>query len=105
VSTARLPGSRGRSPGNQPRAPEAVRVAYGRALRTSRENAGLTLVQLGARVGLSIAALSRYENGEVLPADEVQARLETALRAPEATREARGPLGGLEPWVRMAVCP
>jgi transcriptional regulator with XRE-family HTH domain len=92
----RLPGSR---PAPAPRTPEADRIAYGKTLRSWRETAGLTLAKLAARAEVSIASLSRYERGEVLPAAGIQVAIEAALRDDGAVEP--GPLAGLEPWVRV----
>jgi transcriptional regulator with XRE-family HTH domain len=93
----RLPGSR---PAPAPRTPEAERIAYGKTLRSWREAAELTQAQLAAKVGVGHVTISRVERGEVMPGDDVMAKIEGVLGA---LRSRPGSLAGLEPWVRVGL--
>jgi Zn-dependent peptidase ImmA (M78 family)/DNA-binding XRE family transcriptional regulator len=62
-------------------APRAIVLTPSR-LTLARKRRGLTLVQLGAAVGVSVRSLSAYENGRQLPTREVLGRLAAALQLP-----------------------
>lgn len=51
----------------------------GKTLREARENAGLTQKALAELIGISTAALSKYENGEQQPSKDVLINMSTVL--------------------------
>lgn len=63
-----------------------------RTLRTLREDAGLTLVDVAARVGVSQSSLTRYEQGRFAVPEQVLAKLVELYRPDRETR--RRLLGG-----------
>jgi transcriptional regulator with XRE-family HTH domain len=84
---------------------EMVSAAVGAAIRRARKNAGMTVVELAKRSGLSQPHLSQLENGRAAPsiaalyglaaalgigADELLPRLEDAQI--QVTRRGEGPL-------------
>lgn len=58
---------------------QQTQAGVGHLLRQLRRFRDLTLDQLADRTGLSVAALSRYENGVRHPSLEILARLLKAL--------------------------
>jgi predicted transcriptional regulator/transcriptional regulator with XRE-family HTH domain len=61
---------------------EPARLVLGRRVRTARRRAGLTLAQLGERVGRPAPYLSQLENGRVEPRAGLVAGLADALGIP-----------------------
>src|SRR5215467_9405001 len=57
--------------------PKGLRLAL--ALREARDTQGLTLRELGDRIGRNSGVLSRYETGERTPKPEDVAQLLTAM--------------------------
>lgn len=58
------------------------------AKRTSRVMAGLTLADLGARIGLSASQLHRYERGKAAANADIIERWNAALEGAGASTEA-----------------
>jgi HTH-type transcriptional regulator / antitoxin HipB len=54
-------------------------ATFGRNLKSARENAALSQRQLAARAGVSQAAISHMESGQVAPTIIVLYRLSSAL--------------------------
>jgi transcriptional regulator with XRE-family HTH domain len=63
-----------------------------RAIRTTRQRAGLTQAALAARAGTSQATLSAYENGRKQPSVETLARVLAAAGARLAVEPAPAPV-------------
>lgn len=51
----------------------------GRTLREARENAGLTQKALAELIGISDTAMSKYENGELMPNKDVLINMSAVL--------------------------
>lgn len=52
---------------------------FGRLLRELRESKGMTLKSLAKRIGMRHSSISRYENGEQVPAFDVVQQICAAL--------------------------
>lgn len=68
--------------------------AFGRAIQAARKSQGLTQEQLGARVGVSAQAVSKWENGETSPEvallPDLCAALEASADALMGTAQSQG---------------
>lgn len=53
--------------------PQMADLSLARRLRLARDSAGLTQVELAARIGMSRDRVSDYENGAALPSDALSA--------------------------------
>jgi transcriptional regulator with XRE-family HTH domain len=62
-----------------PRKKSPVRVTLGEAIRAARQAAGLTQVELAARLGVAQSRLSEWERGAVVPGTPHLVRLTEAL--------------------------
>lgn len=51
----------------------------GKTLKEARENAGLTQKALAELIGISTTAVSKYENGELIPNKDVLIKMSTVL--------------------------
>lgn len=70
------------------------RATLGAALRTRREELGLTRATVAVRTGLSLDTIASVELGRRLPSLEALARLATALERGHACDLLRG----VQPW-------
>lgn len=60
----------------------------GRLITESRTDAGMTMTDLSEASGVSISAISRYEDGSRKPSAEILSRLLTALGKEVVIRKA-----------------
>jgi transcriptional regulator with XRE-family HTH domain len=65
-------------------------------LRDIREEKGLTLREVAARAGVTIATVLRAELGQAVPQGRSLQKLARALEGPIATLRNRGPVPGTE---------